>query len=253
MGGIASLLYGALAYLLFLGTFLYAIAFVGNLPVPKTIDSGAAGPLVPALDHQHAAARTVRHSAQRHGAAGIQALVDAVRAAAGRANDLRAAREPGARSCSTGSGGRCPTPVWSVTNPVGVAVLQAIFWIGWAVVLISTFLINHFELFGLRQVYARLRGQDAAGAGVQDAVPLQEGPASDLSRLPARLLGDAVHDGGPSAVRDRDHRLHPDRHLAGGARPDRACSATSTAAIASRSRCLSRSRAQARGTVSDDR
>ena len=49
MGGIASVLYGVLAYLLFLGTFLYAIAFVGNLPVGKTIDSGAAGPLVPAL------------------------------------------------------------------------------------------------------------------------------------------------------------------------------------------------------------
>jgi hypothetical protein len=44
MGGIASVLYGALAYLLFLGTILYAIAFVGDLPVPKTIDSGEAGP-----------------------------------------------------------------------------------------------------------------------------------------------------------------------------------------------------------------
>ena len=45
------------------------------------------------------------------------------------------------------------------------SVLQAIFWLGWALVLLSTFLINHFELFGLRQVYARLRGRDAAGAG----------------------------------------------------------------------------------------
>ena len=49
MGGIASVLYGALTYMLFLGTFLYAIAFVGNLPAPKTIDSGDAGPLLPAL------------------------------------------------------------------------------------------------------------------------------------------------------------------------------------------------------------
>ncbi len=49
MGGVIAVLYGALVYLLFLGTFLYAIAFVGNLPVPKTIDSGDAGPLVPAL------------------------------------------------------------------------------------------------------------------------------------------------------------------------------------------------------------
>ena len=49
MAGMASILYGVIAYLLFLGTILYAIAFVGNLPVPKTIDSGVAGPLVPAL------------------------------------------------------------------------------------------------------------------------------------------------------------------------------------------------------------
>ena len=49
MGGIASVLYGAVVYSLFFVTFLYAIAFVGNLPVPKTIDSGAEGPLIPAL------------------------------------------------------------------------------------------------------------------------------------------------------------------------------------------------------------
>ncbi len=49
MGGIASVLYGGAAYLLFFVTFLYAVAFVGNLPVPKTIDSGAEGALVPTL------------------------------------------------------------------------------------------------------------------------------------------------------------------------------------------------------------
>jgi protein-S-isoprenylcysteine O-methyltransferase Ste14 len=49
MRGIVSVLYGAAVYLLFFGTFLYAVAFTGNLAVPKTIDSGIAGPLVPAL------------------------------------------------------------------------------------------------------------------------------------------------------------------------------------------------------------
>ena len=46
-----------------------------------------------------------------------------------------------------------------MTNPAGILLLQATFWVGWTVVLVSTFLINHFELFGLRQVYARLRGK----------------------------------------------------------------------------------------------
>ena len=49
--------------------------------------------------------------------------------------------------------------IWKVENPAGVLALQAVFWLGWAVLLVSTFLINHFELFGLRQVYARLTGR----------------------------------------------------------------------------------------------
>ena len=49
MGGLASVLYGGLVYLVFLAAFLYAVAFVGNLPVPKTIDSGEPGPLATAL------------------------------------------------------------------------------------------------------------------------------------------------------------------------------------------------------------
>ena len=51
-----------------------------------------------------------------------------------------------------------PQVIWSVTNPSGVAAMQAISWVGWGIVFLSTFLLNHFELFGLRQVYARLRG-----------------------------------------------------------------------------------------------
>jgi protein-S-isoprenylcysteine O-methyltransferase Ste14 len=48
-GGLVAMLYGIVAYLLFLATILYAIAFVGNLPVPKTIDSGLPGPFIPSL------------------------------------------------------------------------------------------------------------------------------------------------------------------------------------------------------------
>ena len=49
VGGLVAMLYGIATYLLFLATFLYAIAFVGNLPVPKTIDSGLPGPFIPSL------------------------------------------------------------------------------------------------------------------------------------------------------------------------------------------------------------
>ena len=55
-----------------------------------------------------------------------------------------------------------PDAVWTVESPLAVAVLWTIFWLGWAVLLISTFLINHFELFGLAQVVGRLRGKKAA-------------------------------------------------------------------------------------------
>ena len=81
--------------------------------------------------------------------------------------------------------------IWPVENrPVGRSRLQAVFWLGWAVLLISTFLINHFELFGLRQVFARTcSAATAAGAGIPDAAVLPPRAASDLSRLRARLLG----------------------------------------------------------------
>jgi protein-S-isoprenylcysteine O-methyltransferase Ste14 len=162
MGAIASVLYGALVYLLFLGTFLYAIAFVGNLPVPnlvtKTIDSGAAGPLVPAL-----IINTLL--------LGLFAIQHSVMARpAFKRWWTRFVPQPVERTTYVLLASLTlvllywqwrpmPASVWQVSNPGGVMVLQAVFWIGWALVLISTFLINHFELFGLRQVYARLRGQ----------------------------------------------------------------------------------------------
>jgi protein-S-isoprenylcysteine O-methyltransferase Ste14 len=52
-----------------------------------------------------------------------------------------------------------PQPIWSVTDPTGVVILRVVFWAGWALVFLSTFLINHFELFGLRQVWCRLTGK----------------------------------------------------------------------------------------------
>jgi len=58
-----------------------------------------------------------------------------------------------------------PDVVWNVANPIGAGVLIAWFWLGWAIVFVSAFLISHFDLFGLRQVYAHWRGINAEPPG----------------------------------------------------------------------------------------
>jgi protein-S-isoprenylcysteine O-methyltransferase Ste14 len=53
-----------------------------------------------------------------------------------------------------------PEPIWTVTNPIGVYLLWLMFFFGWGLILVSTFLINHFDLFGLRQVDHYRRGAE---------------------------------------------------------------------------------------------
>ena len=158
MAGIASMLYGGSAYLIFLGAFLYAIAFVGNLPVPKSIDSGEVGSIATAVTVNTLclALFALQHSVM----------------ARPRFKSWWTRWVPPALERSTyvllaslallllyWQWRPLPQLLWSVTEPLPAALLTATFWIGWAIVLLSTFLINHFELFGLSQVYARWRRQ----------------------------------------------------------------------------------------------
>jgi protein-S-isoprenylcysteine O-methyltransferase Ste14 len=157
---LAMVLYGCVAYALFLLAFLYAIGFVGDLVVPKTIDGGPAGPLASALlvDLSLLALFAVQHSVM-------------ARPAFKRAW-TRVVPEPIERAtfilCASlvllllfWQWRPLAGPVWAIESPIGAGALWAAFWAGWGLVLLSTFLIDHFELFGLRQVFAHLAGRPA--------------------------------------------------------------------------------------------
>jgi len=159
MAGLLAVLHGICAYAFFLFTILYAIGFVGNLVVPKSIDSGAARPLIESLGVnvmllglfavQHSVmarqgfkrwwTRVVPPSIERSTFVLFSSLVLLL---------LYWQWRP------------MPAPIWTVHDPLIATALDATAWFGWALLFASTFLLSHFELFGLSQVFARLFGRN---------------------------------------------------------------------------------------------
>jgi len=158
-GRIAAMLFGLAAYLVFFGTFLYAIGFVAGMVVPKGIDDGTVVPAAEALivnllllslfavQHSVMARKPfkrwwtqfVPHSVERS----VYVLLASL-----------------ALILLFWQWRPLPAIVWHVADTAIARTFLAVSFAGWTLVLISTFLINHFELFGLRQVAANLAGRN---------------------------------------------------------------------------------------------
>lgn len=157
---IASFVYGVVAYVVFLGSFLYAVGFVGDFGVPRTIDSGPeAATLLHALliDLGLLGLFAVQHSVMarpgfkrwwtkfvpRHVERSTYVLLSSLILIL-----LFWQWRP------------LPETVWSLESGFWQAALTGLFWLGWGLVLISTFSIDHFDLFGLRQVSLHAKGEE---------------------------------------------------------------------------------------------
>src|SRR5882757_1153664 len=158
-----ALCYGVVAYLIFLVSFLYAVGFVSQMIVPKNIDTGPASPLSSALvinlllmsifavQHSGMARQGFKRVFARFASPAIERSSYVLLASL-------------ALLLLYWQWRPIPAIVWHIENPVGAGAMIAGQFTGWLIVLYSTFLISHFELFGLTQVVTNFAGRMIAPA-----------------------------------------------------------------------------------------
>jgi protein-S-isoprenylcysteine O-methyltransferase Ste14 len=159
IGRVAALVYGMASYLVFFCSLLYAVAFIGNYLVPKSIDVGGESGLAPAIliDVALLGLFAIQHSVMAR-AAFKRRWMTIVPASCERSTYVLISSlllilifwqwRP------------IVAAIWHVEGAPAI-LLTAIYWIGWLTALTSSYMIDHFELFGLRQVFAARRGAAA--------------------------------------------------------------------------------------------
>jgi protein-S-isoprenylcysteine O-methyltransferase Ste14 len=161
MGRALAFVYGLVAYAIFFGTILYAIGFVTGIVVPRTIDTGAAGPLVEAVvvNVLLMSLFAVQHSVMAR--KGFKRWwTQFVPPAVERSTYVLLASL--ILDLMFWQWRAIPTVVWQVSDPNIAMGLIGLSLLGWGIVFLATFLINHFELFGLYQVVLNLVGRTPA-------------------------------------------------------------------------------------------
>jgi protein-S-isoprenylcysteine O-methyltransferase Ste14 len=160
----SAVVYGALCYTLFLAVFLYLIGFVGGLFVPRSVDNALTAPvgLAVPIDVALITLFAVQHSVMARPAF--------------KRWWTRIVPEPIERSTYVLVASlvlvlmfwqwrELPAVVWDLTWQPGRIAVWTLFWLGWATALASTFMINHFELFGLKQVFAAWKARPSVETG----------------------------------------------------------------------------------------
>jgi methanethiol S-methyltransferase len=152
------IVYGTLAYMTFPAAFIYSIGFLGDIGVPRTVDHGIAAPLGEAL-------------AVNSALLGLFAVQHSVMARPGFKRWWTRFVAPSVERSTYvliaslvlftvfWQWRTMPAVIWDVTSPLWRVVVWSMFWLGWVIALATSFMLSHFELFGLRQAYLAWRGK----------------------------------------------------------------------------------------------